>query len=856
MIIANYGASQGFDNDDGSSWYDTHDNFFYDASGFKMDYGGHDSLFHSNVVIARRGQNCLGTASFVAGHATQIYDNDCVVYGTERVDDLFENCDQHLAPNEPVRGYNNRFYTQHANASATCDCCGLRPVTEAWAQGIETNATAYPLPSGDTIISWGRDKTGLGPIPTTASTAAAAAAPAPAAAAAPGPSLSCGPSLCFASGFGSGAVLAMAPASAAVYGSAPSNSTGQTVTVAVTAAAATLGAQGATVGAPLITVTAVVNPDGTWKALLPPQPAGGNFTVTASCPTCGPSAVATDVTFGLVFFLAGQSNAWLPLMFTFERNDTTAAVANGSYSNIRVWRGGLGKIAGPAPSGNWVAPAGPPPGTNPSDALTNQWRHPIDLLPPTTPDIRPGEPWLWEFPALGFYTAQYLTDMIVAANAANNVSAPPPPIGVMSVPVGGTMIEEWVDFNTQAGSCSNITCMCTGSGCDNHQAPLNPANCSGNADLYRGNIEPFVNTTITGWWYLQGENNIGGDAGNSAYGTGYGCMMPLLLSSWRAIWSAAGPGTTPPDAPFGFVTLADGTDEGSAVNMAQLRWSQTANYGVIPNEAMPNTYMAVAHDAGDPWDADDCANKACCVDAPEQLGPDCEGDHRGQWSYNGTKWFMGCIHPRSKGIVSARLAQAAYATLLAPPDAPIPATGPVLAGCTYEAGSARLQIRFNASLMAGQNLTWSAGATVQAETTALYVLVNASLPANASANHHAPSNTYRGPFSNGNELGVEGWVAVNAATGPGPAAITVDLSSLQGQRPTAVRYAWGGSGQGAPFQARMCCGPTVDITLEPCAPGSCPLKMTGPGALPAVPFVAAINAAGQCECLQPQTCNH
>lgn len=31
------GASQGFDNDDGSSWYDTHDNFFYDAAGFKMD---------------------------------------------------------------------------------------------------------------------------------------------------------------------------------------------------------------------------------------------------------------------------------------------------------------------------------------------------------------------------------------------------------------------------------------------------------------------------------------------------------------------------------------------------------------------------------------------------------------------------------------------------------------------------------------------------------------------------------------------------------------------------------------------------------------------------------------------------
>ena len=32
MIIANYGASQGFDTDDGSSWYNIHDNFFFEAS--------------------------------------------------------------------------------------------------------------------------------------------------------------------------------------------------------------------------------------------------------------------------------------------------------------------------------------------------------------------------------------------------------------------------------------------------------------------------------------------------------------------------------------------------------------------------------------------------------------------------------------------------------------------------------------------------------------------------------------------------------------------------------------------------------------------------------------------------------
>lgn len=51
FIFANYGSSQGVDNDDGSSHFDTHDNVFYMADGFKMDYGGtwqivHDILFH------------------------------------------------------------------------------------------------------------------------------------------------------------------------------------------------------------------------------------------------------------------------------------------------------------------------------------------------------------------------------------------------------------------------------------------------------------------------------------------------------------------------------------------------------------------------------------------------------------------------------------------------------------------------------------------------------------------------------------------------------------------------------------------------------------------------------------------
>jgi hypothetical protein len=54
-------------------------------------------------------------------------------------------------------------------------------------------------------------------------------------------------------------------------------------------------------------------------------------------------------------------------------------------------------------------------------------------------------------------------------------------------------------------------------------------------------------------------------------------------------------------APFGLVTLADGTDEKFGLNMRQFRWAQTANYGTAPNPAMPNTFVVDGYDLGDPW---------------------------------------------------------------------------------------------------------------------------------------------------------------------------------------------------------------------------------------------------------------
>jgi hypothetical protein len=59
----------------------------------------------------------------------------------------------------------------------------------------------------------------------------------------------------------------------------------------------------------------------------------------------------------------------------------------------------------------------------------------------------------------------------------------------------------------------------------------------------------------------KGENNLGYHAGNVLDKKGYACMMTTLIQAWRAAWSVEG-GTTPADAPFGIVMLADSSDEG------------------------------------------------------------------------------------------------------------------------------------------------------------------------------------------------------------------------------------------------------------------------------------------------------
>ena len=83
--------------------------------------------------------------------------------------------------------------------------------------------------------------------------------------------------------------------------------------------------------------------------------------------------------------------------------------------------------------------------------------------------------------------------------------------------------------------------------------------------------------------------------GNSKDGTGYGCELPAMVNNWRDVWDAED------DALFGIATLAAGGSEGTGWHMAGMRWSQTANYGVWDNPALPNSFGAQVYDLADPW---------------------------------------------------------------------------------------------------------------------------------------------------------------------------------------------------------------------------------------------------------------
>lgn len=90
----------------------------------------------------------------------------------------------------------------------------------------------------------------------------------------------------------------------------------------------------------------------------------------------------------------------------------------------------------------------------------------------------------------------------------------------------------------------------------------------------------------------------------------YHRAFPALIKDYRVYWHQLTEGLTNPALPFGIVGLETNKLQVDKIAklrykhagtlLSYIRWGQTANYGYVPNAAMPNTFMAIATDVGDP----------------------------------------------------------------------------------------------------------------------------------------------------------------------------------------------------------------------------------------------------------------
>jgi len=170
MIIANYGAAEGVDNDDGSSYYAVRRNVFYDSEGFKMDYGGHNSVFEENIVISfpsrrRSNSKCVNFAEFLSSDlAHRVRNNACFVPNDSPSLIFMASCREGQAGNLT----NNRYYTNNGRAMVACwdenagEDINFEDAQRAY--GIEAGSVVSEMPrQAMTIVAMARETLSLRP---------------------------------------------------------------------------------------------------------------------------------------------------------------------------------------------------------------------------------------------------------------------------------------------------------------------------------------------------------------------------------------------------------------------------------------------------------------------------------------------------------------------------------------------------------------------------------------------------------------------------------------------------------------------------------------------------------------------
>lgn len=133
FLIDNYSPQESVDNDDGSCYYKTHDNFLvYGYQAMKTDFGGHDNWHFNNIDVYT--QTALGLDTTLPGHEDYFYGNYVVMTG-DKVGTCLDD-----------RMHDNQYFTPTGTIQPGCNGYGGK---------------VAKIPSDDGILNEARKKLGL-----------------------------------------------------------------------------------------------------------------------------------------------------------------------------------------------------------------------------------------------------------------------------------------------------------------------------------------------------------------------------------------------------------------------------------------------------------------------------------------------------------------------------------------------------------------------------------------------------------------------------------------------------------------------------------------------------------------------
>ncbi|XP_063167154.1 sialate O-acetylesterase isoform X2 [Candoia aspera] len=288
-----------------------------------------------------------------------------------------------------------------------------------------------------------------------------------------------------------------------------------------------------------------------WKIILDPVPQGGPYTIKVHqyIKEDVSNMTLEDVYFGDVWICSGQSNMEMTVSQVFNASKELEKASN--YPLVRVFSAAL------IQSGVELQDLG---------GISLLWSI------PTARNLGHGD--FSYFSAVCWLFGQYLFEKLKY------------PIGLINTSWGGTPVEAW--SSKQALKECGLTEYIERS--PPSYLDAGPREVS---VLWNAMIHPFVNMTIQGVIWYQGE-------ANTLMNTDlYNCTFPALIEDWRKAFHEGSDGQTNRYFPFGFVQLCTNRHVEINDKFPRIRWHQTADYGYVPNKRMPNTFMAVTIDLGD-----------------------------------------------------------------------------------------------------------------------------------------------------------------------------------------------------------------------------------------------------------------